>query len=288
MWRFCSARGHSSPPSFAWKYTIVALAKGILQSLIGFLMNFFSLSNLENVWSAVEASWKSCYRFGRMLLNSSRPSSWGAISAICPWVFWASPASTSISRLCQELIIKEFECCTQGSGWWRSVAASNVSSRCGSTWAFCIFLPDVKKSKELKRDNLRFCKELLQRRREEIQEIEATEGKEGKEGTERNGKRSQNHSGDLLLDCFFKTPYESEDHRAAVPSCWTWNSRLPALILHLYFDRLHPGLFPSTLEFAVLGKSPGWSRSRHGGGQNHPESPALLCSKTSVTPWPLS
>ena len=62
---------------------------------------------------------------------------------------------------------------------------------------YMTFLPDVKKSKRLMKENLQFCKDVLQHRREEI------------------AANKQSTSGDLLLDCFFKSPYESEDHRAA-------------------------------------------------------------------------
>lgn len=69
---------------------------------------------------------------------------------------------------------------------------------------YMTFLPDVKKAKQVMKGNLQFCKDLLQHRREELQEIEQTSP---------NGKRKA--QGELLLDTFFQSPYESDDTRAA-------------------------------------------------------------------------
>ena len=63
---------------------------------------------------------------------------------------------------------------------------------------YMTFLPDVRKSKQVKAENLSFCKDLLRRRREET----AAKTLDPKEGH-------------LLIDTLLKAPYESEDARAA-------------------------------------------------------------------------
>ena len=147
-------------------------------------------------------------------------------------------------------------------------------------WAFCRMSKRFNKAQELKRDNLQFCKALLallQRRREEIQEIEVAEGKEGKKGTERNGKRSQNRCGDLLFDCFLKTPYESEDHRAADIAMFLLAGHRQVASLHF-----------ASIVWCKLQNA--WQKLRMKSivCLGMPESPARLCSKTSATPWPAS
>eukprot|EP00434_Breviolum_minutum_P036603 symbB.v1.2.032435.t1/scaffold3895.1/size70954/2 len=62
---------------------------------------------------------------------------------------------------------------------------------------YMTFLPDVRKSKQVKAENLSFCKDLLRRRREET------------------AKTLDPKEGHLLIDSLLKAPYESEDARAA-------------------------------------------------------------------------
>ena len=78
-----------------------------------------------------------------------------------------------------------------------------LMEECGNKQRFIPFrkymtlLPDVKKAERLMKENLQFCKDVLQSRREEI------------------AANKNSTSGELLLDTFFRCPYESEDNRAA-------------------------------------------------------------------------
>ena len=188
------------------------------------------------------------------------------------------PASTSISRLCQELTIKEFECSTQGPGWWWSVAAALHPVPAMS------FLPDVKKIQQGPR-----VEEGQPAILQGIAGIAPTSpwrdprdwGCWGQGGQEGHRKKWQEISEPLrrfiVYDCFLKTPYESEDHRAADIAMFLLAGHRQVASLHF-----------ASIVWCKLQNA--WQKLRMKSivCLGMPESPARLCSKTSATPWPAS